>query len=111
LTLNLKLIPRDSPADAGTERLRSRFFGGETSGEAFRTCPSTAAVGDLIIGVNSPQKSFAVALDRLRDTLNLNQVHASPDQHADHITMGSFSVISTFPKCNRKREPWYLFCG
>src|ERR1700721_2211577 len=37
LALDLELIPGDSPADPGSECLRSGLFGGEPSGEAFRT--------------------------------------------------------------------------
>jgi len=37
----------------------------------------------------------------MRDALHLDQAHACTDQHADHITMGSFSVIFPHPKCNR----------
>jgi hypothetical protein len=112
LTLNLELSPCDSAADAGSQRFRSRLFGGKTCGEAFCTRSLTAAaIGDLMIGVNAAQKAFAVAFDRVRDALDLDQIHACANQHAEHITMGSFPVISTFPECNRNHELWYLFCG
>jgi hypothetical protein len=35
------------------------------------------------------------------DPLHLDQVHASADQHADHITMGSLMVITAHPECNQ----------
>ena len=52
LALDLELIPGDSPADPGSQCLRSRLFGGETGGEAFRTGSLAAAVRDLMICVN-----------------------------------------------------------
>ena len=94
LARNLKLNPRDPPADASSQCFGSRLFGRETRGETLRTASLAAAIGDLMICVNTAQKALAVAFDGMRDALDLNQIHARPDQHADHITMGSFPVIS-----------------
>src|ERR1700722_12731726 len=41
---DLELIPRNPPADSGTQRLRSRLFGRETSRVAFRADPLAAAI-------------------------------------------------------------------
>ena len=92
-TLNLKFIPGDASAYAGSQCLCACFFGGEPCGKTFRTAAFAAAIGDLVIGKNAVQKAVAVAFDGLRNALNLDQIHARSDQHADHITMGSIPVI------------------
>jgi hypothetical protein len=88
LTPNLEFIPRNPSADSGSQRLRPRFFGCKSCRKAFRAHPLAPAIGNLMVGINPPQKPIAVSLDGLRDPIDLNQIDAGPDQHADHITMG-----------------------
>src|SRR5271156_6379483 len=56
-TLNLELTPRNSPADTRSQSFRSRLFGGEARGKAFRTGALAVAIGDLTICINAAQKA------------------------------------------------------
>src|ERR1700723_600758 len=53
---DLELTPRNPPADAGTQCLCSRLFGREAGCEALRADPLAAAIGDLLVRINAPQK-------------------------------------------------------
>src|ERR1700761_5226704 len=79
LTRHLKFIPGDAAADPRPQSFCRCFFGGKAGRETFRAGAFATAIGDLIIGENAAQKTVAIALDRLRDALNLDQIHAGSD--------------------------------
>jgi hypothetical protein len=85
---HLELIPRDSPADSGSQSFRGCLLGCESGGEALRASTSAAAISDFMIGIDTAEKAVAITFNGPRDALDLDQIHASPDQHGDHITMG-----------------------
>ena len=87
---HLQFLPRNAVLDPGAEGLRAGFFGGETSGKALRSGGSGAAIGDLVVGEDTPQESLAEALDGMRDPLYFDQIDACAHQHVATVAQRQF---------------------
>src|ERR1700722_5682099 len=90
---DLELGPGDPLADTRSESFCGGLFGGKSCGEAFRARAFAVAIGDLTICINAPQQALPVPFNRICDTLDLDKIHACPDQHAGQVTMECFPVI------------------
>src|SRR5580698_6373701 len=90
LPVDLELGSGDTLADTRAESFCGGLFGSETCGEALRARAFSVAIGDLTICINAAQKALAVTFNRICDTLDLDKIHACPDQHADQVTMECF---------------------
>jgi len=80
------LQPVHASADACSEGLGAGLFGGKPSGQAFGRIAFAQAVGLLGGGEDAIQKSLSVALKRLLDARDFNQVNTAADDHAVYQT-------------------------
>lgn len=87
---HLQFLPRNAVLDTGAEGLGTGFFGGKTSGKALRSGGSDAAIGDLVVGEDTPQKPIAEALDGVRDPLHFDQIDACAHQHVATVAQRQF---------------------
>ena len=69
--------------EAGAERLRTRFLGGEAAGIA--CCPILAPVAfsAFNIGENALEKAVAEPLNHLLDAADVDQIAAQAEDHRD----------------------------
>ncbi len=74
--------PIHAPAYAGSEGLGGSLFGGKSSGQTFGGVSFAQTVGLLGGREDAIQKALSVALKRLLNARNFNQVSAAADDHA-----------------------------
>lgn len=79
---HFNLQPVHAPADAGSQCLGGGFFGGKSSGKAFGRVAFAQAVSLFGGREDSIQKPLSIALKRLLNARDFNQVSAAPDYHA-----------------------------
>ncbi len=79
---HFNLQPVHAAADTRSKGLGGGFFGGKSSGQAFGSIAFAQAVGLLGGGKDAIQKPLSVALKRLLNPRDFNQVNTTADDHA-----------------------------
>ena len=83
---NLDVAPADAVAQTRTQDLHDRFLGGEAGGQVLgETLRAATGVGNLVRGEATAQESLAVALDKLAQPGDLDDVNTV--SHDGHIRM------------------------
>ena len=76
---DLDVAPQHALRVSGAERFHRCFLGGESAGKMNRGNAPTPAVSDLALGENAVNESIAVALDGLRNAIDVGRVDSQPD--------------------------------
>ncbi len=72
----MRFSVRPDAAESSTERLRSRLFGGKTSGERRE---AIVGIDELLIGKNAPEEAIPPARHRLRNPVDVDDIDTGVD--------------------------------
>src|SRR5580704_703995 len=86
--LDFDILPGDTPAPTGSDRLHGSFFGSESSGVALRLVGLGFAVADFAGGKHALQKTPAEALNRRLNAIDLRNINAGSHDQLDTISAG-----------------------
>ena len=91
------VLPGEVCANAGSERLRNGFFGGESGGVRGDGVCEGGAVGLFACGEESVEEGFAVAFDGGAEAVDFNEVEADAEQFSHDASGGEVHEANHFP--------------